>query len=105
MRSETYYTFTLSHYTTTQSANSVNNQPMFTPNTQFIRMFKTIVYFFLGIGSCFGGLSLKYCSKSLMMYETERSYFLDRVSRKVFISSDVLKFKGTDLMSLLIHTM
>ncbi len=64
-----------------------------------------ITYFFLGIGSCLGGLSAKYLSKSLIIYEIERSYFLDCSSRNFLISSVVLKFKGTDLMSLLIHTM
>ncbi len=62
-------------------------------------------YFFLSVGIDFGGFSTKYSRKSLMMYDIDLSYFLESISRNAFISSDVLKFKGTDLMSLLIHTM
>lgn len=62
-------------------------------------------YFFLLTGIEFGGLSTKYLIKSFMTYDIDLSYFLESFSRKVFISSVVLKFKGTDLMSLLIHTM
>lgn len=66
---------------------------------------KRFTYFFLGIGMDVGGLLIKYSSRSLMIYEIERSYFLESLSRKSFISSVALKFKGTDFMSLLIHTM
>lgn len=64
-----------------------------------------ITYFFLGMGSCLGGLSTKYLIKSFMTYDIDLSYLLESFSRNAFISSVVLKFKGTDLMSLLIHTM
>lgn len=49
MRSDTYYTFTLSLYNITQSVNSVNNQPMFTTKARFIRVF-TKNYFILSNG-------------------------------------------------------
>lgn len=59
-------------------------------------------YFFFGIGSCLGGLSLKYSNKSLIIYETERSFSFASLSRKVFISSVIRKLKDTDFTSFIV---
>ena len=59
-------------------------------------------YFFLSMGIDLGGFSTKYCSKSLMTYPIERSYFFDILSRKDFISSVVRKFKETDFTSFIV---
>ncbi len=62
----------------------------------YIDIFKA--YFVLSIGIDLGGFSTKYCNKSLIMYDIERSYPFDINSRNAFISSVVRKFKGTDLV-------
>lgn len=102
MRSETYYTFTLSLYNITQSVDSVMNQPMFTPKTQFIRVIIIIDYFFLGIGSCFGGLSLKYSNSRFITSETGRACSSLILSRNFLIESVVRNANNSDLFSFII---
>lgn len=57
------------------------------------------IYFFLSVGIDLGGFSMKYSSKSLIMYDTERSFSFASLSRKVFISSVIRKLKDTDFTS------
>lgn len=61
-----------------------------------------INYFFLGIGMDVGGLLIKYSSRSLMIYEIERSFSFASLSRKVFISSVIRKLKDTDFTSFIV---
>lgn len=59
-------------------------------------------YFFLSVGIDFGGFIMKYSSKSFITYDTERSYFLESLSRNSFISSDVRKLKDTFFTSFMV---
>ncbi len=61
-----------------------------------------ITYFFLSIGIDSGGFFTKYSSKSLITYETERSFSFASLSRKVFISSVIRKLKDTDFTSFIV---
>lgn len=80
----------------------------YTPNNIYyhymiINIYLLVVfYFFLSVGIDLGGFSTKYCSKSLMTYPIERSYFFDILSRKDFISSVVRKFIETDFTSFIV---
>ncbi len=102
MRSETYYTITLSLNNSTQSVDSVNNQPMFTPKTQFIGVLDTKLYLFFSTGIDLGGFLMKYSNKSLIIYDTERSFSFASLSRKFFISSVIRKLKDTDFTSFIV---
>lgn len=105
MRSETYYTFTLSLYNITQSVDSVNNQPMFTPKTQFIRVIIIIDYFFLGIGSCLGGSSINDLSSWCITSDKGRSCSSLSLSSNFLTSSVVLKEINSDLLCLIEYIM
>lgn len=105
MRSETYYTFTLSLYNITQSVDSVNNQPMFTPKTQFIRVIIIIDYFFLGIGSCLGGLSINDLSSWCIISDKGRSCSSLSLSSNCLTFSVVLNEINSDLLCLIGYIM
>lgn len=58
-----------------------------------------ITYFFLGIGSCFGGLSLKYSNNRLITSDTGRAYSSLILSRNFRIDSVVRNAINSDRFS------
>lgn len=62
-----------------------------------------IAYFFLGIGSCFGGLSLKCLINRPTTLETERTCFLLVSSRKFFVDSVILITNISDFFSFILY--
>ena len=61
-----------------------------------------ITYFLLSSGIDLGGFLMKYSSKSLIIYDTERSFSFASLSRKDFISSVIRKLKDTDFTSFIV---
>lgn len=62
-----------------------------------------INYFFLGIGSCLGGLSLKCFINRSTTFETERSCSLLVSSRKFFVDSVILITNISDFFSFILY--